>query len=352
MKKILFLIALSYASLAQAQSSFSQTFRCSNGTIFQVSSQGEDSIVVNRGLYQKATEPSRITLKQVISASGARYSDGNYTVWLKGDNATILKDETVLQSDCAATRADEPLSPVRDAASGVVFIPPDRWLSKDVRLTAVAGSDIQGDAKLAAHQLSYTLHDAQHTKLLDILVFPSSDWPKVTAPAQSLMLGNDGQRIYIALLPSKNPFEPSSEAGQQFAQLQISAAEVKQAFSMYGTVVNQAIETVRVKVSWMEKSLRPGSEQIIELRDMSADKPGEIIAKHSQVLEKGSPKPVTLRFDPAAINPKHQYQVSAKLMQEGRLVLESSAVDVLTLSHGRDAQLWLTQKKAVSTPKP
>lgn len=39
-------------------------------------------------------------LHQVVSASGARYSNAYYTFWSKGDTAMILRGTTVILDDC------------------------------------------------------------------------------------------------------------------------------------------------------------------------------------------------------------------------------------------------------------
>ncbi|PWC16391.1 MliC family protein [Brenneria corticis] len=42
----------------------------------------------------------RHTLPQMPSASGARFSDGNYTFWSKGNHAFIQRGERVIVDDC------------------------------------------------------------------------------------------------------------------------------------------------------------------------------------------------------------------------------------------------------------
>lgn len=42
-----------------------------------------------------------LTLKRVISASGARYSDGKYVFWSKGETAFIERDDKIVVNDCA-----------------------------------------------------------------------------------------------------------------------------------------------------------------------------------------------------------------------------------------------------------
>jgi len=41
-----------------------------------------------------------LTLKQTISASGARYSNGQYTFWSKGNSAFIERDSNIVIDDC------------------------------------------------------------------------------------------------------------------------------------------------------------------------------------------------------------------------------------------------------------
>lgn len=42
-----------------------------------------------------------LTLKRAISASGARYSDGKYVFWSKGETAFIERDDKIVVNDCA-----------------------------------------------------------------------------------------------------------------------------------------------------------------------------------------------------------------------------------------------------------
>ena len=39
-------------------------------------------------------------LKQGISASGARYTDGIYVFWSKGDEATVYKRDRIVLNNC------------------------------------------------------------------------------------------------------------------------------------------------------------------------------------------------------------------------------------------------------------
>jgi len=42
----------------------------------------------------------QLTLKQQIAASGARYGDGNYIFWSKGNTAFVERNDKVIIDDC------------------------------------------------------------------------------------------------------------------------------------------------------------------------------------------------------------------------------------------------------------
>lgn len=44
-----------------------------------------------------------LTLAQTLSASGARYSNGQYTFWSKGNGAFVERDDKVIVDDCVLT---------------------------------------------------------------------------------------------------------------------------------------------------------------------------------------------------------------------------------------------------------
>lgn len=46
-----------------------------------------------------------LTLPQTVSASGARYSNGTYTFWSKGNSAFIERNDKVIVSDCTLQAA-------------------------------------------------------------------------------------------------------------------------------------------------------------------------------------------------------------------------------------------------------
>lgn len=47
-----------------------------------------------------------LTLKQTASASGTRYSNGNYVFWSKGNGAFIERNNKIVVNDCVLQSAD------------------------------------------------------------------------------------------------------------------------------------------------------------------------------------------------------------------------------------------------------
>jgi membrane-bound inhibitor of C-type lysozyme len=45
-------------------------------------------------------DKSALTLPRVVSASGAKYSNGTFTFWSKGNTAFVEQGETVVLKDC------------------------------------------------------------------------------------------------------------------------------------------------------------------------------------------------------------------------------------------------------------
>ncbi|QPR27226.1 MliC family protein [Edwardsiella hoshinae] len=51
-------------------------------------------------LVRMVLDGSALTLRQTLSASGVRYSDGRYTFWSTGNEAIIERDGHVIVNDC------------------------------------------------------------------------------------------------------------------------------------------------------------------------------------------------------------------------------------------------------------
>ena len=89
--------------------------------------------------------------------------------------------------------------------------------------------------------------------------------------------------------------------------------------------------------------LKPGTVLEVELLDVSrADAPGEKRGSVSVPVKRLGPIPFVLSYDPAAIAGEGRYAVSARLVQEGRITMQSdSATPVLTGGAGNTAEIAL-----------
>jgi putative lipoprotein len=83
-----------YRTAAEHQAPQVFTFNCESSYAFTVQFEGDTAIL---------TLPDRtLRLPQVLSGSGARYSDGNVTFWNKGDTARLELGDRVYES-CRTT---------------------------------------------------------------------------------------------------------------------------------------------------------------------------------------------------------------------------------------------------------
>lgn len=316
-------------------------YQCDEGQSFTIKMTSPDEIQLQIGW-------SFIPLPQVVAASGTKYSDGQTTVWLKGETGFLERDDVIIAKNCTLADIEEPLTPVRDAASGLIFIPPDRWTANRVQMDVKSGGEIPFFGESATHQFEYRFRAGaaqQKYPLLDILVFPKAAWTQLTASKKPVgeVLGDDGQRVYVAQLPANNPFDPATKEGKEFIALQTNLKEVQQAFSMYGIVKKQAVESVTAKVMWLDRRLYPGAVLTVELRDVSLmDAPAQLIAKQVITLDQGTPPTVTLKFSPDAINPRNTYSIGARLEMDGKLIkINDTHTPVLTRGAGREATVML-----------
>ena len=95
-----------------------------------------------------------------------------------------------------------------------------------------------------------------------------------------------------------------------------------------------AAGTVSGTVSYLSRMALPASAIIeVKLQDVSlADAPAKVIAKEEIAMgERHVPVPFELKFDPAKLEPKHTYTVSASILVDGELrFISDKAYPVLT----------------------
>lgn len=125
------------------------------------------------------------------------------------------------------------------------------------------------------------------------------------------------------------------------AALAAALAAPAAALAQDGTITGTATYRERI-------ALPPGAVLEVELRDTSrADAPAPLIAGARIETTGQAPIPFTLRFDPARIDPRGRYSVSARLSAGGQLRFRSeSAYPVLTHGAGTRVEILLVGARA------
>ncbi|CAI0748474.1 MULTISPECIES: MliC family protein [Serratia] len=96
MKKIIIAagaLALAGCSYVLPQNSQTLHYQCGT-TPLTVALDGKESTV------SLLMDGEQLKLKQVLAMTGAKYSDGKYTFWSKGQNAYLERNGKVIMSDC------------------------------------------------------------------------------------------------------------------------------------------------------------------------------------------------------------------------------------------------------------
>ncbi len=105
MKKILMIMSsialLSGCGMLHQQAETPQQLRYQCGTLPLTVTQDNAKQQVSFILDGKP-----LTLTQTVSASGARYSDGNYVFWSKGNGAFVERNNKIVINDCELQHAD------------------------------------------------------------------------------------------------------------------------------------------------------------------------------------------------------------------------------------------------------
>ncbi|HTZ47899.1 MAG TPA: YbaY family lipoprotein [Verrucomicrobiae bacterium] len=117
--------------------------------------------------------------------------------------------------------------------------------------------------------------------------------------------------------------------------------------------LNPQTGTVTGSVTYLQRMALPPTAVIeVKLQDVSlADAPAKAIAEQTYNLgERQVPVPFSLNFDPAKIDPKHTYSLSARITVDGKLVfISDKAYPVLT--RGNSTQADIVLKPATASPK-
>ncbi len=97
---------------AQSQAEANRvTYRCEKEQSLQVTFLAQNYTYPDGAAAVTFADGKTLTLPHIISASGARYSDGKTTFWTKGEGAFVEVDEKMTINNCLAVQKDVPSSP-------------------------------------------------------------------------------------------------------------------------------------------------------------------------------------------------------------------------------------------------
>jgi putative lipoprotein len=116
---------------------------------------------------------------------------------------------------------------------------------------------------------------------------------------------------------------------------------------------NAETGTITGTVTYLQRMALPPTAVIeVKLQDVSlADAPAKVIAEQTfNMGERQVPVSFSLNFDPAKIDPKHTYSLSARITVDGKLVFVSDkSYPVLTA--GKPSQAEIVLKPAAASPR-
>jgi len=113
-----------------------------------------------------------------------------------------------------------------------------------------------------------------------------------------------------------------------------------------GGIAAAATDVIRGSATYRERmALPPGTTLEVELIDVSkADAPAVVLASESVPVVRQVPIPFAVSFDPAAIDQKNRYALTARLVKDGATLFRSTATTpVLTQGAGEAAEILLVQ---------
>lgn len=116
-----------------------------------------------------------------------------------------------------------------------------------------------------------------------------------------------------------------------------------------GGVSMAATDVIRGSATYRERiALPPGATLEIELIDVSkADAPAVVIASDSVQVLRQVPIPFALAYDPALIDQKNRYALTARLVRDGETLFRSAATTpVLTQGAGDTPEILLVSNAA------
>jgi hypothetical protein len=132
-------------------------------------------------------------------------------------------------------------APIVSREAGIRFAPPIRWSRDRIVVTELGADSAVVKLAGAAHGVSFDYKAEQpghrNQSLLCILVFDQTRWAAHLAeggPPAGESIASVGDWVYVAALPSSNPYRAETLDADQFDDMHLSLEEVREAFAVEG----------------------------------------------------------------------------------------------------------------------
>jgi hypothetical protein len=131
--------------------------------------------------------------------------------------------------------------PIVSREAGVRFAPPIKWSRDRVVVTELRADSAAVELAGATHGVSFDYKAEQpghrNESLVRILVFDRTRWAAHLAeggPPAGESIASVGDWVYVATLPSSNPYRAGTLDADQFDDMHLSLEEVREAFAVEG----------------------------------------------------------------------------------------------------------------------
>jgi len=290
-----------------------------------------------------------VRLRQVPSASGAKYGEGRVVFWNKGERSTVWVDGAATYADCLPG-VEHPWKNVFTLREAWIRLQlPEAWREGEYAMRAVAGEEAARIAPGAEFAVTAEMKAEPPAILARVLVYPSAAWSRLAVAPPGSVLAETESRVFALALPQSNPYPPGSEQARRFVEMARDDTYWWGAFSLLGQGERTQRRVVSGTVTYRQRiALPPGSTVEVKVADVSvADAPSALAGSARILADRQVPVPFEVGVDADAVDPRHAYAASARINgPDGRLLfVTGTGTPVLTRGAGDRVELVLAPAK-------
>jgi hypothetical protein len=144
--------------------------------------------------------------------------------------------EEAAETGVSSTVPNPARTPYVIPQAGIRLKPPASWDANLVRVVSRTGSDaaaIQPGADFSI-AFDYKAEQPAHQDhaLLDLHVLRRAAWEQVASGSQGAVIDSIGDWVYVAVVPSTNPYRAGLLDADQFELMRLTLADVRELFSI------------------------------------------------------------------------------------------------------------------------